>query len=128
MNSQWKTAQEWGNLIRNSEETMRRAIHNLPPSEIMYNAMFIHNVVPSGIDDDIATLLVQLRYSSAECNYCRKKGTMKFKRCEKCFLVFYCSNDCQKKDTFKHQEYCCNEKYDYLPEKDIYKIVFINKN
>lgn len=65
--------------------------------------------VDFGDDQEIRQALAMDRHINRICHNpeCMKKN-VKFRRCSKCHLVYYCSVDCQKADWGFHKGWCCN--------------------
>ena len=92
---------------------LQLGIRNLPQSEVDYAKQFISSSSSEQkfSDQDIRSLLVNNRLGNKICNYCWKKDPATLRRlqlCNKCFLTWYCSEQCKSADQKKHLEWCCN--------------------
>ena len=62
------------------------------------------------VPEDVArTMTANIRWKNRICNECQDKSDiLKLFFCEKCYLVQYCSKECQEKNWTQHRERCCN--------------------
>lgn len=54
-------------------------------------------------------MTAKIRWDNRICNECRDKSDiLKLFFCDKCYLVQYCSEECQEHNLLQHQKKCCN--------------------
>lgn len=106
------------------EKIINKAIENIPKKEFDHFKKVYNSIDNKKLDDNqIKMLLISVRYKNPICQNCKNKGKdlfLKFFLCNKCKLVFYCSEECQQNNFIKHKKYCCNIDFDYKLEDDFY--------
>jgi hypothetical protein len=93
-------------------------LNNIPHKQIMcyYNALILSKALPYNVKledaaNEIKEQILTITYEIPICSGCMKKDKetlFKLQLCEKCYLEWYCSNECQMAHRHVHQKYCCN--------------------
>ena len=76
------------------------------PKQVIHTLQRYRVVSKSLSEDEIRERLVGFRWKERECRVCFW-NLPRLRFCGSCFLVFYCSKECQQADWTRHQNECC---------------------